>query len=105
MKSVRAKKHLGQHFLHDEGIAEKIGNTLTLEGYQNVLEIGPGMGILTKYLLQKDIKLSVMDVDAESIAYLQEHYPLDDFSIIEGDFLKYDLSQLFGESLPSHIFA
>tara|TARA_B100000508_G_C11452278_1_gene274751 strand:+ start:314 stop:1093 length:780 start_codon:yes stop_codon:yes gene_type:complete len=98
MKSVRAKKHLGQHFLHDEGIAEKIGNTLTLEGYQNVLEIGPGMGILTKYLLQKDIKLSVMDVDAESIAYLQEHYPLDDFSIIEGDFLKYDLSQLFGES-------
>ena len=51
--TVRAKKYLGQHFLKDETIAEKIGDTLTLEGYKNVLEIGPGMGVLTKYLIRK----------------------------------------------------
>ena len=51
--SVRAKKHLGQHFLKDESIASKIADTLTLEGYDHILEIGPGMGVLTKYLLKK----------------------------------------------------
>lgn len=98
MGNVRAKKHLGQHFLHDERIAEKIGNTLSLEGYSKVLEIGPGMGVLTKYLLKKPIELTAMDVDSESIAYLQEHYPLENFQIIEADFLKHDLSKQFGES-------
>ena len=53
--AVRAKKHLGQHFLKDENIAKKIADTLSLEGYNNVLEIGPGMGVLTKYLLQRDL--------------------------------------------------
>ena len=53
--SVRAKKHLGQHFLKDENIAKKIADSLTLKGYKNVLEIGPGMGVLTKYLLEKEI--------------------------------------------------
>ena len=71
-KEVRAKKHLGQHFLKDEAIAEKIGNTLTLEGYKNVLEIGPGMGVLTKYLIQKNVDVIAMDLDTESIAYLEE---------------------------------
>lgn len=52
---VRAKKHLGQHFLNDENIARIIADTLTLEGYNQVLEIGPGMGVLTKYLLEKPI--------------------------------------------------
>ena len=66
-KSVRAKKHLGQHFLKDEAIAEKIANTLQLNGYTNVLEIGPGMGVLTKYLLSKEIELVAMDLDTESI--------------------------------------
>lgn len=51
--SVRPKKHLGQHFLKDENIAQKIADTLSLNGYKNVLEIGPGMGVLTKYLLSK----------------------------------------------------
>jgi 16S rRNA (adenine1518-N6/adenine1519-N6)-dimethyltransferase len=95
-KAVRAKKHLGQHFLKDEAIAEKIGDTLTLEGYRNVLEIGPGMGVLTKYLIQKNVEVIAMDLDTESIAYLEENYP-DNLKILEADFLKYDISQLFGE--------
>ncbi len=98
MGNVRAKKHLGQHFLHDEGIAEKIGNTLTLEGYQKVLEIGPGMGVLTKYLIKKPIDVIAMDVDSESIAYLKDHYPTENLQIVEADFLKFDLSTLFGQA-------
>lgn len=94
---VRAKKHLGQHFLKDESTAEKIGDTLNLEGYKNVLEIGPGMGVLTKYLVQKDIELIAMDLDKESIAYLEKNYPNKNLKIIEADFLKFDLSQLFGK--------
>lgn len=96
-RTVRAKKHLGQHFLKDETIAEKIGYTLMLEGYKNVLEIGPGMGVLTKYLIQKNIEVIAMDLDKESIAYLEENYPNKNLKIIEADFLKFDISQLFGE--------
>lgn len=95
--TVRAKKHLGQHFLKNEEIAQKIGDTLHLEGYRNVLEIGPGMGVLTKYLIKKDIEVIAMDLDTESIAYLEENYPDKNLKIIEADFLKFDLSQLFGE--------
>ncbi len=94
-RTVRAKKHLGQHFLNDESIAEKIGNTLTLEGYKNVLEIGPGMGVLTKYLVEKDIEVIAMDLDKESIEYLEKNYPNKNLKIIEADFLKFDISQLF----------
>ncbi|GAB5401063.1 MAG: 16S rRNA (adenine(1518)-N(6)/adenine(1519)-N(6)) -dimethyltransferase RsmA [Aureisphaera sp.] len=96
--SVRAKKHLGQHFLHDERIAEKIGDTLNLKGYTHVLEIGPGMGILTKYLIKKPLEVIAMDLDTESIAYLNEHYPEENLSILEADFLKFDLAQLFDEA-------
>ncbi len=94
---VRAKKHLGQHFLKDENIAEKIGDTLTLDGYKNVLEIGPGMGVLTKYLIQKNIHVVAMDLDAESIAYLEKKYPQENLRIVAADFLKYDLLQCFGQ--------
>jgi 16S rRNA (adenine1518-N6/adenine1519-N6)-dimethyltransferase len=94
---VRAKKHLGQHFLKDETVAEKIGDTLLLEGYKNVLEIGPGMGVLTKYLIEKNVEVIAMDLDKESIAYLEENFPNKNLKIIEADFLKYDLSQLFGK--------
>lgn len=94
---VRAKKYLGQHFLKDETIAEKIGNTLTFGGYKNVLEIGPGMGVLTKYLIEKNVDVIAMDLDKESIVYLEENYPNKNLKIIEADFLKYDISQLFGE--------
>ena len=93
--SVRAKKHLGQHFLKDENIAQKISNTLTLKGYKNVLEIGPGMGVLTKYLLEKDIDLIAMELDTESVAFLEKHYKNKNLQIILADFLKYDLTPLF----------
>ena len=102
--SVKAKKHLGQHFLKDENIARNIADTLTEKGYENVLEIGPGMGVLTKYLLQKKAKVTVMEIDQESVAYLNDTFPIehlkldtskDRFEIIAGDFLKFDLSSVF----------
>ena len=93
--SVKAKKHLGQHFLRDENIAKKIADTLSLSGYTNVLEIGPGMGVLTKYLLEKDITTYVIEIDTESVVYLQTHYLNLAPRIIEKDFLKYDLNEVF----------
>ncbi|MFD0977088.1 16S rRNA (adenine(1518)-N(6)/adenine(1519)-N(6))-dimethyltransferase RsmA [Salinimicrobium gaetbulicola] len=94
---VRAKKHLGQHFLKDENVAEKIAETLTYQGYDYVLEIGPGMGVLTKYLLKKDIDVHVIEIDTESVIYLNEHYPPLHGKIHEKDFLKYDISEVFGK--------
>ncbi|APY10804.1 16S rRNA (adenine(1518)-N(6)/adenine(1519)-N(6))-dimethyltransferase [Seonamhaeicola sp. S2-3] len=94
---VKAKKYLGQHFLKDENIAKKIGDTLTLNGYKKVLEIGPGMGVLTKYLLEKDVETYVIEIDTESVAYLQAHYLNLAPRIIEKDFLKYNLSEVFGD--------
>ena len=93
--SVRAKKHLGQHFLKDESIASKIAESLSFEGYQNVLEIGPGMGVLTKYLLKKDKKIWVVEIDRESIDYLKSHYLHLSERIINADFLKMDLAVQF----------
>ena len=92
---VRAKKHLGQHFLRDENIAKKIADTLTLQGYKDVLEIGPGMGVLTKYLLKKDIKTHVIEIDTESVEYLKNNYLNLSDRIYEKDFLKYDLTEVF----------
>jgi 16S rRNA (adenine1518-N6/adenine1519-N6)-dimethyltransferase len=97
MEKVRAKKHLGQHFLNDENIAQKIADSLTLEGYSNVLEIGPGMGVLTKYLLEKPIATYVIEIDTESVAYLQEHYPKLEGKVISKDFLKYNIAEVMGK--------
>ncbi len=97
---VKAKKHLGQHFLNDESVAQKIADTLSLKGYKNVLEIGPGMGVLTKYLLKKDITTYVIEIDTESVEYLKANYLNLAPRIIEKDFLKYDLNEVFkGEPL------
>ena len=93
--TVRAKKFLGQHFLKDETIANKIADSLSLEGYQHILEIGPGMGMLTKYLLKKNKTIWVVEIDRESIAYLKTHYLHLSERIIEEDFLKMDLSTYF----------
>jgi 16S rRNA (adenine1518-N6/adenine1519-N6)-dimethyltransferase len=102
--TVRAKKHLGQHFLTDESVAKRIADSLTENGYDHVLEIGPGMGVLTKYLLEKKPKITVMELDYDSVAYLKESFPLENiklntskekFSIIEGDFLKQDINKVF----------
>lgn len=95
MEKVKAKKHLGQHFLTDENIAKKIADTLQLEGYNLVLEIGPGMGVLTKYLLEKDIETYVIEIDTESVEYLNAHYPKLHGKIISKDFLKYNLNEVF----------
>jgi 16S rRNA (adenine1518-N6/adenine1519-N6)-dimethyltransferase len=92
---VRPKKHLGQHFLKDDNIARKIVDSLQLtEG--SVLEIGPGMGVLTKFLLELPDKESYfMDTDRESIQYLIEAFPESNDRFIQADFLKYDLDVLF----------
>lgn len=94
---VRAKKHLGQHFLKDEDIALNIVKGLQDWGeYKNVLEIGPGTGVLTKYLLQNEaINFKAFDVDQESIKYLKEHYPKDNEKFLFQDFLKSDIKTVF----------
>jgi 16S rRNA (adenine1518-N6/adenine1519-N6)-dimethyltransferase len=97
MDKVKAKKHLGQHFLNDESIAKNIADALTLQGYKNVLEIGPGMGVLTKYLLEKPIDTYVIEIDTESVAYLDTHYPKLHGKIISKDFLKYNIKEVFNE--------
>ncbi len=87
MIEVRAKKALGQHFLTDLGIAERIADSL--EGCElPVLEIGPGMGMLTQFLLEKGYDTRVIELDTESVAYLQQNFPALEERIIEGDFLK-----------------
>jgi len=93
--SVKAKKHLGQHFLKDENIAKKIADTLTEIGYDTVLEIGPGMGVLTKYLLEKEFTTYVIEIDPESVDYLKANYPNLVDRIISENFLKIDISENF----------
>ena len=95
MEKVKAKKHLGQHFLKDESIASRIADSLV--GQTDVLEIGPGMGVLTKYLSNKQniSSLKVVEIDTESVAYLQCNFPQLSSNLIEGDFLKMKLDTLF----------
>ncbi|HEX5743137.1 MAG TPA: 16S rRNA (adenine(1518)-N(6)/adenine(1519)-N(6))-dimethyltransferase RsmA [Flavobacteriaceae bacterium] len=93
--SVRAKKHLGQHFLKDETIASQIADSLVGDGYKTVLEIGPGMGVLTKYLLQKKFETHVIEIDKESVEYLKAHYLNLANRIIEADFLKINIAEYF----------
>lgn len=97
MTKVKPKKHLGQHFLKEEGIAQKIVNALDYHrDYRHLLEIGPGMGVLTKYLTENSrAQLQVVDLDTESIDYLKQHYPELNDRIIESDFLKYDWPSRF----------
>lgn len=97
MKTVRPKKALGQHFLTDESVAERIAATLDDCRGLPVVEVGPGMGVLTKWLLAKGHDLTVAEVDTESIAWLKAHMKeLDASHILEQDFLKLDLRDLFG---------
>ena len=90
MKKVKAKKYLGQHFLKDLSIAEEIVNQIKVKE-NTILEIGPGMGVLTTFLINKTKKLKVIEIDKESVFYLRLHYP--ELKIIEGDFLKLDLNK------------
>ena len=88
MQSVRPKKALGQHFLTDLNVAKRIADTLAPYPELPVIEVGPGMGVLTQFLLPKERELKVVEVDYESVAYLREAYPQLEEHIIEDDFLK-----------------
>lgn len=96
MKKVKAKKQLGQHFLVDEGIAKNIVNSLQLcRSYDNVIEVGPGMGVLTQFLIQNESFTTYpIDIDRESIGYLTEHFPALKGNIIYGDFLSMNLNEI-----------
>ena len=94
MKNVRAKKHLGQHFLNDEQIALNITNLLS-DKTKNVVEIGPGMGVLTQFLIKKDFTTEVVEVDAESVFYLRLNYPQLADKITEGNFLQLNLKEKY----------
>ena len=96
MKTVKPKKFLGQHFLKDLKVAQDIADTVDACPGLPILEVGPGMGVLTQFLLTKERPLKVVEVDYESVAYLREAYPRLEDHIIEDDFLKMNLQRLFG---------
>ncbi len=95
MKKVTPKKHLGQHFLTDLNIAKRIADTVDACPEIPVLEVGPGMGVLTQYLVEKPRPVKVVEIDRESVAYLLENFPNLTDNIIGEDFLRMDLSTLF----------
>ena len=95
MKSVKPKKHLGQHFLTDLGIARRIADTVDACPDIPVLEIGPGMGVLTQFLVEKPRQVKAVEIDDESVRYLNEKFPKLRDNIIGDDFLKMDLRQVF----------
>lgn len=90
---VRAKKHLGQHFLKERSIAERTAELAVPAGTKNWLEIGPGTGMLTQFLLERKLKLICVELDSESVTHLHENYP--ELLVIEGDFLKMNITDLF----------
>ena len=96
MKTVKPKKFLGQHFLKDLKIAQDIADTVDACPRIPVLEVGPGMGVMTQFLVRKDRPLKVVEIDFESVAYLRTHYPQLEENIIEDDFLKMHLERTFG---------
>jgi 16S rRNA (adenine1518-N6/adenine1519-N6)-dimethyltransferase len=99
MTRVKPKKNLGQHFLRDKSIAERIAGTLLGEGYESVLEIGPGTGILTGFLLERNFPdFRVIEIDNESVHFLRENFP-GIKEIIRGDFLKMDINSTFSGKL------
>ena len=96
MKSVKPKKFLGQHFLKDLKIAQDIADTVDACPQIPVLEVGPGMGVMTQFLIQKDRPVKVVEIDYESVAYLKEAFPALQGNILEQDFVKMDLQEVFG---------
>jgi 16S rRNA (adenine1518-N6/adenine1519-N6)-dimethyltransferase len=98
MKQVKPKKFLGQHFLKDLSIAKAIADTVDKCPSLPILEVGPGMGVLTQYLITKERTVDVVEIDYESVAYLKENFPQLEGHIIEDDFLKMSMDILFGGS-------
>lgn len=100
MEKVRAKKHLGQHFLTDKNIAKSIALALTSHGnYSKVLEVGPGMGVLTQFLLESDKEVYVIEIDRDAVVYIKEKFPNLKEHIFEGDFLKLPIDKVFQEPI------
>ncbi|MDR0419563.1 MAG: 16S rRNA (adenine(1518)-N(6)/adenine(1519)-N(6))-dimethyltransferase RsmA [Prevotellaceae bacterium] len=98
MQPVRAKKHLGQHFLTDLSIAERIVTSLRAEQAKDVLEVGPGTGVLTQFLIKRtDINLYAAEVDGESVEYLRANYPELASHLLSADFLRIDLSKILAD--------
>lgn len=97
MTTVKPKKFLGQHFLKDLDIARRIADTMDEFPSLPVLEIGPGMGVLTQFLIEKKRDLTVVEIDRESVPYLHEHFPELNGRVVEGDFLQLDLSLFYKE--------
>ena len=95
MKAVSPKKKLGQHFLNDLNIAQKIADLLQHQNSDNILEIGPGMGVLTQFLIPKIKNLKLVEIDTESVTYLSRKYPELQKNTLNEDFLKMDLSKTF----------
>ena len=95
MKLVRPKKHLGQHFLTDLGIAQRIADTVDACPELPILEVGPGMGVLTQYLATKNRPLRVVEIDTESVAFLHKNFPLLAENVLGEDFLRMDLASVF----------
>lgn len=99
MHQVRPKKFLGQHFLTDLSVAQRIADTVDLCPNLPILEVGPGMGVMTQYLMKKRRPLKVVELDFESVAYLRKTFPTLEDDIIEDDFLKMHLDRTFGGGL------
>lgn len=95
MRLVKPKKFLGQHFLKDLKVAQDIADTVDSQPELPVLEVGPGMGVLTQFLVKKERTVKVVEVDYESVAYLREAFPSLEDHIIEDDFLKMNLNRTF----------
>ena len=95
MDSIKPKKFLGQHFLTDLSVAQRIANTVDACPDIPILEVGPGMGVLTQYIIPKQRPFKVVEIDFDSVPYLHEHFPELGDNIIEGDFLKMDLQTVF----------
>lgn len=100
MNVIRAKKNLGQHFLTDQNIAQKIVGSLEAVGAESVLEIGSGMGVLTQYLINQNYSsFHAIEIDYESVSYLKSKFPELTNNLIEGDFLKLDIGSIFSGKL------
>ena len=95
IRKVKPKKYLGQHFLTDLSIAQRIADTVDACPELPILEVGPGMGVMTQFLMQKPRELRVVEIDAESVAYLRKTYPALEEGIIEDDFLAMHLDRTF----------
>lgn len=100
---VKPKKALGQHFLTDLGIARRIADTLQPHAALPVLEVGPGTGVLTRFLLENGYDVKVAEIDSESVAYLRENFPELDGRIIDGDFLRLDLNEVFPDAAKINV--